>query len=137
MAQRAGLKGAAHALYEQLNCARDEMENRIKELQLDLFADRTSCHHRWPSQFRLLLSSLVYMLLEAIRRLPLQCTALANAYVGTLRLKLLKVGVVILRNTRKIRFSVDQKGEQLQLESIVRTYSAQGREHARSAECGR
>ena len=73
------------------------MENRIKEQQLDLFADRTSCHRWWPNQFRLLLSSLGYMLLEAIRRLALKGTALANTYVGTLRLKLLKVGAVILR----------------------------------------
>ena len=80
------------------------MENRIKEQQLDLFADRTSCHRWWPNQFRLLLSSLAYMLLEAIRRLALKGTELANAYVGTLRLKLLKVGAVILRNTRRIRF---------------------------------
>jgi hypothetical protein len=80
------------------------MENRIKEQQLDLFADRTSCHRWWPNQFRLLLSSLAYMLLEAIRRLALQGTELANAYVGTLRLKLLKVGAIILRNTRRIRF---------------------------------
>ena len=71
------------------------MENRIKEQQLDLFADRTSCHRWWPNQFRLLLSSLAYMLLEAIRRLALKGTELANAYVGTLRLKLLKVGAVI------------------------------------------
>ena len=67
--------------YEDLNdklyCARGEMENRIKEQQLDLFADRTSCHRWWPNQFRLLLSSLAYMLLEAIRRLALQGTELA------------------------------------------------------------
>ena len=98
------LKGAGKTLYDKLYCARGEMENRIKEQQLDLFADRTSCHRWWPNQFRLLLSSLAYMLLEAIRRLALQGTELANAYVGTLRLKLLKVGAVILRNTRRIRF---------------------------------
>ncbi len=63
-----------------------------------------SCHHWWPNQFRLLLSSLAYMLLEAIRRLALQGTELANAYVGTLRLKLLKVGAIILHNPRRIRF---------------------------------
>ena len=91
-------------LYDKLYCIRGEMENRIKEQQLDLFADRTSCHRWWPNQFRLLLSSLAYMLLEAIRRLALQGTELANAYVGTLRLKLLKVGAIILRNTRRIRF---------------------------------
>ena len=98
------LNGDGKTLYDKLYCARGEMENRIKEQQLDLFADRTSCHRWWPNQFRLLLSSLAYMLLEAIRRLALKGTALANAYVGTLRLKLLKVGAVILRNTRRIRF---------------------------------
>jgi len=98
------LDGDARALYEQLYCARGDMENRIKEQQLDLFADRTSCHRWWPNQFRLLLSSLAYTLLEAIRRVALQGTELAHAYVGTLRLKLLKIGAVILRNTRRIRF---------------------------------
>ena len=98
------LKGNGKTLYDKLYCARGEMENRIKEQQLDLFADRTSCHRWWPNQLRLLLSSLAYMLLEAIRRLALQGTELANAYVGTLRLKLLKVGAIILRNTRRIRF---------------------------------
>lgn len=77
--------------------------NRIKEQQLDLFADRTSCHRWWPDQFRLLLSSLACTLLEAIRRLALQGTELARAYVGTIRLKLLKIGAVILRNTRRTR----------------------------------
>ncbi len=98
------LAGDGKVLYEKLYCARGEMENRIKEQQLDLFADRTSCHRWWPNQFRLLLSSLAYMLLEAIRRLALKGTELANAYVGTLRLKLLKIGAVILRNTRRVRF---------------------------------
>ncbi len=98
------LKAEAQYLYDRLYCARGEMENRIKEQQLDLFADRTSCHAWWPNQFRLLLSSLAYTLLEAIRRLALDGTELANAYVGTIRLKLLKVGTVITRNTRRIRF---------------------------------
>jgi hypothetical protein len=98
------LEGDPQYLYEKLYCARGDMENRIKEQQLDLFADRTSCHKWWPNQFRLLLSSLGYVLLEAIRRLALKGTQLARAYVGTLRLKLLKIGAVILRNTRRIRF---------------------------------
>jgi hypothetical protein len=98
------LKGDAQALYDRLYCARGEMENRIKEQQLDLFADRTSCHRWWPNQFRLLLSSLAYTLLEALRRLALSGTELARAYVGTIRLKLLKIGAVILRNTRRVRF---------------------------------
>ena len=91
-------------LYDKLYCARGDMENRIKEQQLDLFAGRTSCHRWWPNQFRLLLSSLAYILLESIRRLALQETELAHVYVGTLRLKLIKIGAVILRNTRRIRF---------------------------------
>ena len=98
------LKAQPKYLYDQLYCARGEAENRIKEQQLDLFADRTSCHAWWPNQFRLLLSSLAYTLLEALRRLGLNGTELANAYVGTIRLKLLKIGAVITRNTRRIRF---------------------------------
>ena len=80
------------------------MENRIKENQLDMFGDRTSCQHWWPNQFRLLLASLAYTLIEAIRRIALKGTELANAYVGTIRLKRFKIGAVILKNTRRIRF---------------------------------
>ncbi len=98
------LKGDPETLYTQVYCARGDMENRIKEQQLGLFADRTSCHAWWPNQFRLLLSSLAYGLLETIRRLALKGTELARAQVTTLRLKLLKVGAVMVRNTRRIRF---------------------------------
>ena len=98
------LEGDAAALYDEVYCARGEMENRIKEQQLGLFADRTSCQAWWPNQFRLLLSSLAYVLLEAIRSLALAGTELARAQVGTIRLKLLKIGTVIVRNTRRIRF---------------------------------
>ena len=83
--------------------ARGEMENRIKEQQLDLFADRTSCHVWWANQFRLLLSSLAYTLLETIRRVALHGTALARAQCGTLRLRLLSIGAIVLRNTRRIQ----------------------------------
>ena len=62
------LEGEAKALYERLYCARGEMENRIKEQQLALFADRTSYHKWWPNQFRLILSSLAYTLIATIRR---------------------------------------------------------------------
>ncbi len=97
------LPGRSKRLYEKVYCARGEMENRIKE-QLGLFADRTSAHHWWPNQFRLLLSSLAYVLMETIRRLGLHGTELARAQVATIRLKLLKIGAVILRNTRRVRF---------------------------------
>ena len=98
------LEGDAKQLYDKFYCARGDMENRIKENQLDMFGDRTSCQHWWPNQFRLLLASLAYTLIEAIRRIALKGTELANAYVGTIRLKLFKIGAVILKNTRRIRF---------------------------------
>jgi len=79
------------------------MENRIKEQQLGLFSDRTSAHEWWANQFRLLLSSCAYVLIEMLRRLGLVGTDLAHAQVQTIRLKLLKLGAVIVRNTRRIR----------------------------------
>jgi hypothetical protein len=97
------LPGLSQALYDDLYCARGDMENRIKEQQLDLFSDRTSCHGWWPNQLRLLLSALAYILLEAIRRLALAGTSLAAAQCNTIRLKLLKIGAVVLRNTRRVR----------------------------------
>ncbi len=97
------LPGNSRQLYERIYCARGEMENRIKE-QLQLFSDRTSAHRWWPNQFRLLLSALAYTLLETIRRLGLKGTELARAQVVTIRLKLLKIGAVIVRNTRRVRF---------------------------------
>jgi hypothetical protein len=98
------LEGDGQDLYEKLYCARGDMENRIKEQQLDLFADRTSCHKWWPNQFRLLLSSLAYTLLQTIRRIGLKGSEMARAQAGTIRLKLLKIGAVILRNSRRVRF---------------------------------
>jgi hypothetical protein len=97
------LEGHGHRLYDELYCQRGEMENRIKECQLDLFADRTSCHEWWPNQFRLLQASLAYCLLEAIRRLALTGSRMARAQAGTIRLKLLKIGAVVTRNTRRTR----------------------------------
>jgi hypothetical protein len=97
------LEGDAQALYDDVYCARGEMENRIKEQQLGLFGDRTSCQHWWANQFRVLLSAAAYVLLETIRRVGLAGTELARAQVGTIRLKLLKIGTVIVRNTRRIR----------------------------------
>ena len=97
------LTGAPQHLYDAVYCARGDMENRIKEQQLDLYADRTSCHDWWPNQYRVLLSALAYVLLSTIRRIGLKGTELARAYVGTLRLKLLKIGAVVLRNTRRVQ----------------------------------
>ncbi|NCB66896.1 MAG: IS1380 family transposase [Bacilli bacterium] len=89
-------------LYEKMYCARGDMENRIKEQQLDLFADRTSCHDFVANQFRLLLSSLAYILMERFRTLLLDGTKFAQATCGSIRLYLVKIGAVIRRNTRKI-----------------------------------
>jgi hypothetical protein len=97
------LEGDARSLYEQIYCARGEMENRIKETQLGLFADRTSCHYFAANQFRLLLSSLAYLLTERLRALALAGTEFARLQAITLRAKLLKIGAVILRNTRRVR----------------------------------
>jgi hypothetical protein len=98
------LEGDAQLLYDEVYCARGEMENRIKEQQLGLFSDRTSCHAWWANQFRVILSAAAYVLMETIRRVGLRGTELARAQVGTIRLKLLKIGAVIIRNTRRIRF---------------------------------
>lgn len=97
------LEGDAKSLYEDVYCQRGEMENRIKEQQLQLFADRTSCHEWWPNQFRLLLSGLAHTLLEASRRLALPGTELCRAQCETIRQKLLKIGAVVLRDTRRVR----------------------------------
>jgi hypothetical protein len=97
------LAGEAQELYDKVYCARGDMENRIKEQQLDLYADRTSCHKWWANQFRLLLSSLAYVLFEHIRRIALQHTRLARATSATIRSKLIRIGAVVLKNTRRIR----------------------------------
>ena len=98
------LTDPAQYLYDEIYCARGEMENRIKEQQLDLFADRTSCHEWWANQFRLLLSSSAYILISAIRRIALLGTQLAQAQCNTIRLRIFKIGGVIIRNTRRIKF---------------------------------
>jgi hypothetical protein len=92
---------AAAALYEQLYCARGDMENRIKE-QFSLFSDRLSNATKRANQFRLYLSSLAYVLLQALRRLGLRGTELARAQVSTLRLKLLKIGAQIRVTVRRV-----------------------------------
>ena len=102
------LPGNAQETYEKIYCARGEMENRIKEQQLGLFADRTSCHKWWSNQFRLLLSSAAYALIETIRRIGLAGTELGRAQAGTIRLKLFKIGAVFLKNTRRIRLLLSE-----------------------------
>ena len=96
---------AARALYEELYCARGEMENRIKE-QLMLFSDRTSTAHLRSNQIRLYFSAVAYLVLQALRRLGLQGTELAKAQCTTLRLKLLKVGALVRITVRKVWVSL-------------------------------
>ena len=94
-------------LYEDLYCARGDMENRIKEQQLDLFADRTSTHTLRANQLRLWFSSFAYVLLNALRRVALKATRMAKATCGTIRLKLLKIGAQVQLSVRRftIRFA--------------------------------
>ncbi len=97
------LMAGSQKLYDNLYCARGEAENRIKAQQMDLFADRTSCMNWVPNQLRMLLSGLAYTLIEAIRRLALENTELAKASCGTIRLKLFKIGAIVLKNTRRVQ----------------------------------
>lgn len=92
----------ARALYEDLYCARGDMENRIKEQQLALFADRTSCHEMRSNQLRLYFSSFAYVLMQTLRRLGLEGTAMAKAQCDTIRLKLFKIGAQIRISVRRV-----------------------------------
>ena len=92
----------ARQLYEQIYCARGEMENRIKEQQLYLFADRTSSHTMHANQLRLWLSSIAYLLLSELRRQALPETELATAQCDPIRLKLLKIGAQVHVSVRRI-----------------------------------
>jgi Transposase DDE domain group 1 len=89
-------------LYEQEYCARGDMENRIKEQQLWLFADRTSCETMRANQVRLYLSTVAYIVLRALREFGLRGTELAQAQCGSIRLKLLKIGGVIRVTVRRV-----------------------------------
>ena len=98
---------AAQELYEKGYCARGDCpENRIKEQQLDLFADRTSTGKMWSNQLRLYFSSLAYVLLQTLRRTGLVGTELEKAQCGTIRLKLLKIGAQVRVTVRKIWISL-------------------------------
>jgi hypothetical protein len=96
----------ARALYEDLYCARGEIENRIKEQQLDLFADRTSAATMRANQLRLWFASFAYVLLEALRRIGLRHTQFASATCGTIRLKLLKIGAQVRQSVRRIKIAM-------------------------------
>jgi hypothetical protein len=97
--------GARH-LYEATYCARGEMENRIKECQLDLFADRTSAATMRANQLRLWFASMAYVLLCALRRIGLAHTQFAEATCGTIRLRLLKIGALVRISVRRVKIAM-------------------------------
>ena len=97
---------ATRALYEELYCARGECENRIKESQLDLFADRLSTATLRANQLRLWWASAAYVLMHAIRRIGLAGTSLARACANTLRLRLLKIGAVVTVSARRVKLAM-------------------------------
>ena len=114
-------------LYEQLYCARGEMENRIKEQQLYLFADRTSSATMRANQLRLWFSSLAYMILNELRSVGLRGTKMAEATCQSIRLKLLKIGAHVKISVRRVVFSMasgypDQDLFQSVLSNLQRTY---------------
>lgn len=98
----------ARTLYEDMYCARGECENRIKEAQLDLFADRLSAATFRANQLRLWLASAAYVLMHALRRVGLAGTALAKACANTIRLKLLKIGAVVTVSVRRVKLAMSQ-----------------------------
>lgn len=103
------LKSASHGareLYEDIYCARGDMENRIKECQIDLFADRTSTATMQANQLRLWLASMAYVLLCALRRIGLAHTQFAAATCGTIRLHLLKIGAQVRVSVRRIKLAM-------------------------------
>jgi len=97
--------GNGQALYEKTYCARGEMENRIKECQMDLFADRTSTATLQANQLRLWMASMAYVLVESVRRLALGTTQLAEATCGTIRRKLFKIGALVTITVRRIKIA--------------------------------
>jgi len=99
-------EGDGRHLYEDVYCARGEMENRIKECQLDLFADRTSSATMRANQLRLWFASMAYVLLDSLRRLALSAGELAQASCGTIRRKLLKIGALVSVSVRRIKFAM-------------------------------
>ena len=96
----------AKHLYEEVYCARGDMENRIKECQLDLYADRTSAATMRANQLRLWFHSMAYVLLCALRRIGLHDTEFAQASCGTIRLKLLKIGALVRISVRRIKIAM-------------------------------
>ena len=99
-------EAGARQLYEDIYCARGDMENRIKECQLDLYADRTSAQTMRANQLRLWFAAMAYVLICAMRRIALADTTFASATCGTIRLKFLKVGALVRISVRRIKVAM-------------------------------
>jgi hypothetical protein len=110
---------AASELYEKDYCARGDMENRIKEQQLDLYADRTSTATLRSNQLRLWFSTLAYLLMNQLRRVGLKGTELARATCGTMRLRLFKIGALVRVSVRRVWVSLSSSWPLRQLFSLV------------------
>ncbi len=98
------LSESSEIIYTHKYCIRGDMENHIKQLKLDLHSDRNSCSKFYANYFRLLLSSLAYILITELKNTHLKYTKLAKSYCGIIQLKLFKIGAVIIKNTRRVRF---------------------------------
>ena len=100
------LRGRAQTLYEDVYCARGDMENRIKEQQYGLFSDRTSCHEFRANQFRLTLSAVAYVLMAHVRRVGLRGTTMARAQAWIIRARLFKVATRVVVSARRVRMKL-------------------------------
>lgn len=110
---------STRSLYEELYCARGDMENRIKEQQLDLFSDRTSTAQMRSNQLRLYYSSIAYILISAFRRFALKGTRFENSQCGTIREKLFKLGARVVVSVRRVLIQISEdypyKDEQIKI----------------------
>lgn len=98
------LPESSEIIYTKRYCKRGDMENHIKQLKLDLHSDRNSCSNFYANYFRLLLSSLAYILITELKNTHLKATKLAKSYCGILQLKLFKIGAVVIKNSRRVKF---------------------------------
>jgi hypothetical protein len=110
---------SAQVLYEDIYCARGDMENRIKECQADLFADRTPAATMRANQLRLWFASFAYVLICALRRIALSGTELARATCGSIRLKLLKIGAQVTISVRRVKIALASSYPQKQLFALA------------------
>lgn len=120
------LSESSQVIYSEKYCMRGDMENHIKQLKLDLHSDRNSCSNFYANYFRVLLSSLAYILITELKNTHLKYSKLAKAYCNTIQLKLFKIGAVVIKNSRRVKFLLSsaytmQKDFITALQSLVPT----------------